>query len=100
MIQEPSSMKLLPDQLKEPYYQPKYTLVIEMTGVLVHPDWTVCKIGLTKFAIVFLSNTDTYCTFSALTLLVWRQKGHPACKKLSGGMLAWLCVWVKVQICI
>jgi len=23
---------------------------------------------------------------------------HPACKKLSGGMLAWLCVWVKVQI--
>jgi len=21
-------------------------------------------------------------------------------KKLSGGMLAWLCVWVKVQICI
>ena len=28
--------------------------------------------------------------FSALTLLVGRQKGHPACKKLSGGMLAWL----------
>ena len=38
--------------------------------------------------------------FSALTLLVGRQEGHPACKKLSGGMLAWLCVWVKVQICI
>ena len=28
--------------------------------------------------------------FSALTLLVGRQEGHPACKKLSGGMLAWL----------
>jgi len=27
--------------------------------------------------------------FSALTLLVGRQEGHPACKKLSGGMLAW-----------
>ena len=27
---------------------------------------------------------------SALTLLVGRQEGHPACKKLSGGMLAWL----------
>jgi len=26
--------------------------------------------------------------FSALTLLVGRLKGHPACKKLSGGMLA------------
>jgi len=25
-----------------------------------------------------------------LTLLVGRQEGHPACKKLSGGMLAWL----------
>jgi len=30
--------------------------------------------------------------FSALTLLVGRQEGHPACKKLSGGMLAWLYV--------
>ena len=27
--------------------------------------------------------------FSALTLLVGRQEGHPACKKLSGGVLAW-----------
>ena len=27
--------------------------------------------------------------FSALTLLVGYQEGHPACKKLSGGMLAW-----------
>jgi len=33
-------------------------------------------------------------------LLVWLQEGHLACKKLSGGMLAWLPVWVKVQICI
>jgi len=28
--------------------------------------------------------------FSALTLLVGQQEGHPACKKVSGGMLAWL----------
>ena len=27
----------------------------------------------------------TLCAFSALTLLVGRQEGHPACKKLSGG---------------
>jgi len=27
-----------------------------------------------------------------LTLLVGRQEGHPACKKLSGGMLVWLCL--------
>jgi len=38
--------------------------------------------------------------FSALTLFVGQQEGHPACEKLSGGMLAWLCVWVKVQVCI
>jgi len=38
--------------------------------------------------------------FSALTLLVGRQEGHPACKKLSGGVLAWLFVWSEVQICI
>jgi len=35
-----------------------------------------------------------------LTLLVGRQEGHPACKKLSGGVLAWLSVWSKVQTCI
>ena len=38
--------------------------------------------------------------FSALTLLVRRQEGHPACKKLSGGVLAWLSVWSEVQTCI
>jgi len=30
--------------------------------------------------------------FSAMTLLVGRQEGHPACKKLSGGVLASLSV--------
>ena len=38
--------------------------------------------------------------FSALTLLVGRQDGHPACKKLSGGVLVWLSVWSEVQTCI
>ena len=33
-------------------------------------------------------------------LLVGWQEGHPACKKLSGGMLAWLSVWSEVQTCI
>jgi len=35
-----------------------------------------------------------------LMLLIGRQEGHLACKKLSGGMLAWLSVWDEVQICI
>ena len=34
--------------------------------------------------------------FSALTLLAGRQKGHPACKKLSEGVLAWLSACSKV----
>jgi len=38
--------------------------------------------------------------FSALTLLVGRQEGHLACKKLSGGVLAWLSVWSKMKTCI
>jgi len=38
--------------------------------------------------------------FSALTLFVGRQEGYPACKKLSGEVLAWLSVWSEVQACI
>ena len=36
----------------------------------------------------------SYYPFSALTLL-WA-----ACKKLSGGVLAWLSVWSEVQTCV
>jgi len=35
-----------------------------------------------------------------ITKLVGRQEGHPASKKLSGGVLAWLSVWSEVQTCI
>jgi len=37
--------------------------------------------------------------FSALTLLVGLQEGHPACKN-SGGVLVWLSAWSEVQTCI
>jgi len=40
-----------------------------------------------------------WMAFSALTLLVGRQEGHPACNKMSGGMLAWLSIWSEVQTC-
>jgi len=52
-----------------------------------------------------LSNVFVFCcnhvnsAFSALQLLVGWQEGHPDCKKLSGGVLAWLFVWSEVQIC-
>jgi len=41
-----------------------------------------------------------FVAFSALMLLVGWQDGHPTCTKLSGGVLVWLSVWGKVQICI
>ena len=44
--------------------------------------------------------TNRNVAFSALTLLVGQQEGHPACKKLRGGVLVWLSVWSEVQTCI
>jgi len=50
-----------------------------------------------SFRFVFV---DYYApAFSASTLLAGWQEGHPACKKLSGGVLAWLSVWSEVQTC-
>jgi len=49
--------------------------------------------------VVFFSHIF-FLPFSALTLLVGQQEGHPACKNLSGGVLAWLSVWSEVQICV
>ena len=34
------------------------------------------------------AKNDVTMLVNALTLLVGRQEGHPACKKLSGGVLA------------
>jgi len=53
------------------------------------------------FSIFFKFHIVHYIfTFSALTLLVGWQEGHPARKKLSGGVLVWLSVWSEVQIFI
>ena len=61
----------------------------EPVELLEESAWTAISIYLTLPS-----------TFSALTLLVGRQKGHPACKKLSCGVLASLSVWSEVQTCI
>ena len=50
--------------------------------------------------LIFKTADLTEYVFSALTLLVGQQEVHPSCRKLSGGMLAWLSVKGKVQICI
>jgi len=41
---------------------------------------------------VFICNFSSEFLYSALTLLVGQLEAHPACKKLSGGMLAWFCL--------
>jgi len=48
----------------------------------------------------FLLFSGSSIAFNVLTLLVGWQEGHPACKKLSGGVLVWLFVWSEVQTCI
>ena len=58
-------------------------------------DTFCCIIPVNCFIFLF-----HFLVFSALTQLVGRQEGHPACKKLSGGVLAWLFVWSEVQTCI
>jgi len=66
------------------------------TGQHVHIFASFVSPGTTSLWVFGFSFT----TFSALTLLVGRQEGHLACKKLSGGVLAWLSVCSKVQTCI
>ena len=46
-IEDPFSDRLLPDPLEEPYIQPKYTICLELTGLLVHSSWTVSTYLLT-----------------------------------------------------
>ena len=64
--------------------------------MIVIPGYACCAL-LAYYWCLF---TPEIYTFSALTLLVGRQEGHPACKKLSGGVLSWLSVWSEVQTCI
>jgi len=59
--------------------------------ILFSVHWLTCSLLATYY---------THLASSALMLLAGWQEGHPACKKLSGGMLAWLSVWSEVQTSI
>jgi len=60
-----------------------------------------CQLYHTTLATAVADTTlSDNCAFSALMLLVGRQEGHQACKKLSGGVVVWLSVWSEVHICI
>ena len=48
-VENPFSDKLLPDPLPYPYHQPEYTICLELTGLLVHSDWSVSLSHFTNF---------------------------------------------------
>jgi len=60
-----------------------------IAGLLRHLR-LIAAVHLLSSQINYDTMTQQKTAFSALMLLVGRQEGHPACKKLSGGMLAWL----------
>ena len=71
--------------------------------IVVIADSTVSSLALVTHTCITQHYTPPWLslpTFSALMLLVGWQEGHPACKKQSGGVLAWLSVWGEVQACI
>jgi len=61
---------------------------------------TVCDASSVLHTKIIYRFNYTMHPFSALMLLVGWQEGHPACKKVSGGLLAWLSLWNEVQTCI
>ena len=85
-------------------YLEKLDRVQRWTGSNAEPRQVIslCRLISVIFFMLYILFTHLFMhiAFSALTLLVGRQEGHPACKKLSSGVLAWLSVWSEVQTCI
>jgi len=72
--------------------------------IKLEDEWKMHGLNVTNVWLLYILIL-LYCTyyciaFSALTLLGGWQEGHPACKKLSGWVVAWLSAWGEVQICI
>jgi len=64
------------------------------------PFQTECGKRRLNLPLVFFVLILCCSAFSALTLLVGWQEEHLVCKKLSGGVLAWLSVCSEMQTCI
>ena len=82
-----------------PKWNPRYSTVyrFEVIKQRLVEVWQRTWITKMQFPCFFVLQV---IAFSALTLLVGQQEGHPACKKQSGGVLAWLSVWSEMQTCI
>ena len=66
------------------------TAELPVNIIRIHPN----------FVTFFLFSFFIFGLQCLMTLLVRQQEGHPVCKKLSGGVLAWLSAWSEVQTCI
>ena len=75
-------------------------LAVVVALIVVAWLWFHQEVVVKHMNMNIICSAVTIIAFSALTLLVGRQEGHPACKKLSGGVLVWLSVWSEVQTCI
>ena len=53
-----------------------------------------------KQAMVLICGLLSLFFFMQVMAFRLHQEGHPACKKLNGGVLAWLSAWSEVQSCI
>lgn len=89
-IVEPSSKKLLPDPLSEPYYQPPYTLVIELMDVFLRPvydsvtgwrfkkrpgiDYFLSQVGPPLFEVVIFTRETGMTAFPLIDSM--DQKGY------------------------
>ena len=82
------------------FYQSSLMATTYQWRLLLMSCQTVCSVILPRRAVSRTVCCLWWCALSALTLLVGWQEGHPACKKLSGGVMAWLSVWSEVQTCI
>jgi len=86
-----------------------YTFVLEWTPALTPANLSPANVNMATdsterptipHGYIFAGFMVSRLCISALMLLVGRQEGHPACKKLSGEVLVWLSVWSEVQTCI
>jgi len=70
-------------------------------------DLDTVNVLIEKHKVMLINHPQTVAQWSYVQVCLqcfdsvgWVGVGHPACKKLSGGVLAWLSLWSEVQTCI
>ncbi len=102
MVTNPSREKLLPDPVNPPYHQPPYTLLIELTGVLVHPDWTVRFVYImnhnnhhAKLLLLFLKYQFFISLTSNITVQNWMEIQEASGCRLLSESTQWILLWSR-----